>query len=117
MMVFFPSMDLLFSPLLLCAPSRILSRTQLVSNSACMSVGLFSATQTEAVEALSRAGLRNPGEDSCLPSHKQWLFAVGAVTFLAECDLFSWMSTHGLETFCSLHRPVTCVLLVQLTWQ
>ena len=30
--------------------------------------GLFSATQTEAVEALARAGLRNPGKCKCCPA-------------------------------------------------
>lgn len=42
-------------------PVQLDTAEQIYSGCSCLPAGLFSATQTEAVEALARAGLRNPG--------------------------------------------------------
>lgn len=42
-------------------PVHLETAEQIHVGCSCLPAGLFSATQTEAVEALARAGLRNPG--------------------------------------------------------
>lgn len=69
-----------------------------------MPAGLFSATQTEAVEALARAGLRNPGAGSCLPD--EGLCFAGTVDCMAR---HCWLPVPVLPCHCAcitvLPRP------------